>query len=375
MAGNLIVEFGVTDACNLGCKYCYSKHSQNYMDFEVADKFFEIIPEFLKIYDKTKFHISYFGGEPLKNWEIIEHTLPKFASHPKCHSIVLISNGLLLNQSRVSFLKKYKCGLSWSFDGIWSNSTRPLANGGKSFSQYENLIPLAKQLTQSCKVMVSPRHFKTLTENFKFFFENSIFHPDFCLVRDDIYTDAHLEIYDKEIKRLADFIIDLNLRGKLCSAGFFTLYTLDTLASQVFGKRNHGCFVGSGGIMYAYDGSIWPCERFRSSNHFCLMDTEGKLNFENIEILKNPQVSNPQTYSQCRKCELYEVCNAGCTWSQLREFGGFGNLNKNVIQCNVLSKVCELFKMTYREAFRIFEYAGENYKNFIFKQFNNGFNN
>ena len=93
------------------------------------------------------------------NWEIIEKTLPKFKEDKRCKSVVVISNGLLLTQEKVDYLKKYDCGLSWSFDGLWS-SNRPLANQKSSLDLYLEKSKLALQLTNSCKVMVSNNSFK-----------------------------------------------------------------------------------------------------------------------------------------------------------------------------------------------------------------------
>lgn len=385
------------------------------MDFENGDiELFEnrILP-IMKFYNKDKYHISYFGGEPLKNWKIIEYTLPKFNASKYCHSIVLISNGLLLTQEKVDFLKHYNCGLSWSFDGLWSNRNRPLAvkdnpnNPGihfsenvgnsnnpkvkntNSFEKYMEILPLAKQLTTSCKVMVNPWSFNTLTENFKFFIDNGIYHPDFSIVRDNIYRESDILTYSKEIKRLADFIINENEKH-LCSAGFFTLYTLDTLAYSLFGKRKHGCFVGVNGLMYAYDGSIWPCERFRSRNKLCLYK-DNEYFWNNIELLNSNEISNPQTYSECKNCELYGVCNSQCLFSMIKfknpnnpnnpdnhlseNIGNIGNSKNFNISINPIKPVCELFKLTYKEAFRIYKESNQRYRDYIHNQVLQGFNN
>ena len=51
-------------------------------------------------------------------------------------------------------------------------------------------------------------------------------------------------------------------------------------------------------------------------------------------------IFNPKTYNKCKGCDLYKVCNAGCTYSQIR------NGNKPV------DSICELFHMYYDEAIR-----------------------
>ena len=351
-------------------------NSFNFNEFKTA------IKPILTFYKCKNYHISYFGGEPLMNWDIIEKSLPQFSKDPDCKSIVLISNGLLLDPTKVDFLKTYKCGLSWSFDGLWSFN-RPLVSSQttenttivensetktNSLKTYESIIPLTLQLTSSCKVMVQPNCFDTLVDNLKYFMNKGIRHPDFSLVRDAIYLSRDIKLYRIKCKELADFIIQTNQNvtkvGDLVSVGFFTLYTLDTLAAKLYGKRKFGCFVGSNGIMYAYDGSIWPCERFRSVNKLKLYDSNTKVyDFQNLKKLK--EISKTHNIPKCQSCELFEYCNTGCTFSELRESK---NLNLKTNDREPVDSVCELFKITYKNALYIFENAGKIYQDYILKQ-------
>lgn len=326
-------------------------------------EFENTIAPIMEFYGCETYHISYFGGEPLLNWKIIEQSLLLFKQSKKCSSVVLISNGLLLTQERVDFLKSHNCGLSWSFDGLWS-SNRPLENKQDSLPEYEKIIPLALQLTSSCKVMVSANCFDTLVDNFKYFLSIGIKNPDFSLVRDNIYKQSDIEKYRTKCKELADFIIEQNRNGVLCGVGFFTLYTLDTLAAKMFGKRDFGCFVGTNGLLYAYDGSIWPCERFRSANKLRLYDSKTKeYSWNTIKKLK--ALSNTSTMEKCQNCEIRDYCNVGCTFSELREAH---NLKVNSEKREPVESVCELFKITYENALRVFENAGKEYQSFILNQ-------
>lgn len=356
MAGTFIVEFSTNTACNLGCQYCYSKHINKKLTPYVVDKFLDKsggIYKMLEIYDKDTYHISFFGGEPLLNWDIIKYSIPKFYDDPKCSSMVVITNGLLLDKDKLEFLKKYNCGISLSFDGIWQDSTRPLANGKGNFHKYIENKELFTSLLSGCKVMLDPRFFHKLTENYQFFVdEYGFMFPDFSLIRDDIYTTQDLIVFDKEVTRLADKVIEYNKQGKISNVGIFTLYLADTLAGSMFGKREHGCFAGVGGALYATDGKFYPCERYSSddNNKFELYDAcLNKLNLENINYLKQPKITNPRYFPKCKKCELYNVCNSGCTHSQMQN-----SLKLGLDYSEPIDSVCKLLKMCYREAFRVY---------------------
>ena len=64
-------------------------------------------------------------------------------------------------------------------------------------------------------------------------------------------------------------------------------------------------------------------------------------------------------FYQWKACDLYKVCNAGCTYSQIR------NGNKPV------DSICELFHMYYDETIRIVEKCKDmpTFQNYIGKIF------
>lgn len=365
MAGKLTVEFALETACSMRCRYCYSAHTPpNPMTKQVADDFFNKIPLMLDYYDKDSYHISYFGGEPLLNWEIIEYTLPKFNNDKSCKSVIVITNGTLLDEYKVNFLKENNCGISLSFDGIWQDKNRPQEDKNGTFEWFIKNKNLIHKITDSCKVMIYPRNFKTLTENFEFFInEYQFMHPDFCLVRDNIYRQEDIEIFKIEIERLAKKIIEFQNKGINVGVGLFELYTLDILANQRFGKRDHGCFVGVSGLEYAVDGNFWPCERFRSAGKFQLSDGYNLIK-ENLDFLKDPKISDPKTFDECKTCEIYEFCNMGCTFSEMKEQSMQGR--------SPVKSVCELLKHSYKWAMWVFQNSNDEYKKYLFRRLENG---
>jgi len=343
----VIIEFMTTQKCNLACGYCYMANVKDFMSIETVDRFFEEIGDFLKIYNEDSYHISFFGGEPTLNWDVIEYATPKFNADPRCKSVMMISNGLELNEERAKFMKEHKLGISLSFDGEWQNENRPMVNGQSSFDKYIEKKDLIKSLTSGCKVMVHPDNFKTMTENYKFFVdEYGFMNPDFSLVRDDIYTEEDLKVFDVEIKRLADQVIEYNRKGIRTTNGLFYLYTLDIIVGKKMGKRAFGCFAGTHGAAYTPFGEWFPCARFASDKSYLLKDKTGKRIDANINKLKQPKFTDPREYKECKECALYEYCNAGCLFSEIKN-------GKMEDRAKPVEGVCRLLKMCYREAMRL----------------------
>jgi radical SAM protein with 4Fe4S-binding SPASM domain len=336
----------LTEECNLACKYCYVKQKPSIMTNKVFDAHFSMLPKILSHYNSEYYNAALFGGEPLLNWKLIEYIVPILNNDDRCNRIIVMTNGIVLqDRTKYNYLRDNNVAISLSFDGLWNKTNRPLKSGESSMELY--LIPdspLYEMLTvgKSCKVMVSPDNIDTLVENYNWFVDNGITNPDFTLVRDDVWTDEHVNKMEIESVKLADQMIQYILEGKRTSVGFFNLYILDTIFGETQGKRPWGCFAGCHGMAFMPNGLVYPCERFGTKNSYPLYSSIDKSSFtENILKFKDPNLTNPHNYDVCKECTLYKYCNAGCTYSQLK------NNNKP------LENLCRIFHILYNQAFRI----------------------
>ncbi len=357
----LITEFVVTEKCNLNCEYCYMKNNNVYMSIDRVYDFINNVHKMMDVYGCSDYHISYFGGEPLLNWEVVKMAIPLFNEDPRCSSQVIISNGLLLTDSMVDFLREYNVGFSWSFDGLWQEENRPHVTIKDTLSLYKKNKQTIQRVSRSAKVMVSPNNVVTMVDNLEFFVDEfQINNPDFSIVRDDIWTQADLELFHVCVRKLADRVIEYIRDGERVSVGFFDLALMDIYQGNKYGKRPFGCFAGCHGVGYFPDGSWYPCARFGSTREYVLMDVEGIVNEENIQTLLNPKISNPTTFDKCKKCNLYDYCTAGCTYSQLR-------LVDSVLVAEPLDSICQLYKMIYNNTLYINDVLKDNklYKKYL----------
>lgn len=342
---NFTVELSVTEKCNLGCPYCYVANKDQFMTQETFDKVIEDIKVKSAKAKCDHVHISYFGGEPLLNWELIKHAMPKVRALGWSQNI--ISNMTMITPEIADECKKYGVGFSWSFDGLSANESRPLLripeNQGykKILDLYNNKKELLNRLCNGCKVMIYPGNFRDMDKNLDFFIEWGLPNPDFSLVRDSVWTTEDVEAFKVEARKLADrWMYHLN-RGTRCSVGFFLLYILDTIFGIAYDKRPFGCFACSHGASVATNGDFYPCARFAAKD---LMKYGEDHDFRYYYDLLNPQ-----NYKDCKECDLYYICNAGCTYSQLRE----GN--------RPVPAVCDLFHILYAEAARITHLMKDNH--------------
>lgn len=339
------LEVSVTEKCNLGCPYCYVANRPTWMTKEVFEKGINDVHELMERSGDKDYFVSFFGGEPLLNWELIQHAVPILKADPKNTGINIITNLTMIDAEKAKWIKENNVGVSWSFDGMSSNDTRPLLpllentnpETGELFNGildlYNHKKEIIQSLTNGCKVMIWPGNTKDMTENFEFLLDYGIDHPDFSIVRDDVWTVDDIKDYKRELERMTDRYIEKVKGGKFCSIGLIKLAILDTLFGLIKGKRPFGCFAGTHGGVLMSSGEFYPCARFASKK---IMQMDETFSFKYYQ-----DQFNPNNYDKCKSCDLKQVCNAGCTYSQVQ------NGNKP------LDSVCELFHITYMEAHRV----------------------
>ena len=334
------LEISATTKCSLRCPYCYISFTNQDLTPETFDEKFPEVLELMKRSNTTELNCSFFGGEPMMNWPLIEHVTKKLRTeYPDIvKSLVIITNMTEIDQEKVDFIKKWGLGVSWSFDGITTSFSRPLAPDKKelyetSMKLYEDKMPLIKQLTNSCKTMIFPGNAKDMVENYEFFLKHDIPSPDFTIVRDDIWTKQDIIDFRNSCRDLADRYIEEVKKGTHTNIGFFGLHILDAIFGYTYGKRPFSCFAGTHGAVLMHDGEFYPCARFAAKK---LMKIDKDFSFSYYQ-----DVLNPQKFDKCQSCDMYQVCNTGCSFSQI------ANGNKP------LDSVCELFHIIEHESHRI----------------------
>lgn len=338
----LVVNLVVTEECNLGCKYCYMKNKKQYMNTETVDLFLKNIDYLLKEFNEKKYSITFFGGEPLLNWDIIEYTIDKTKNDKRLDNIVLITNGLLLTEDKIKWLWDNNINVSVSFDGLGNLNNRVFLNGNSSIDYYLNNKKLFERI--SPKIMISPDSIDHMCDNYDFFIrEFGNYFPDFTLVRDDIWSKEDIEKFKKELHKLTEKQIQNIKDGKKTLVGFFALAFGDIIGNYTYSKRHFGCFAGVNGLAIFPNNKIYPCGRFGSADRFQLyeMKEDDIVKFDNI-IKNNPALYDPHVIDKCKDCDIFQYCNAGCSFSQI--CGNDENATCKPVDC-----VCELYKIIYEE--------------------------
>lgn len=347
----LTIEIMTTEKCNLNCTYCYMDKVGGDLSAEHAKKFFDNLDRLLELYNCDKYNVSFFGGEPTLNWPIIELVKDIIKDDKRCLHFNIITNGTLLTPEKIKWWQDNGGFFSISFDGIWQKNNRPLKNGKDSFDYHMNRLAMFKSFGINYnKCMIKPENAATLLDNFKFAIEQDLY-LDFSLVRDNIWKEEDIAVFDKALGETTDYLISIQQNDFIPNTfvGIYKLYVLDTIVNNLYNKRSYGCFAGTNGVALSPDGKVYPCARFANNRRFPLIDlVTDKWYLDNVAFLKEDKCTNNYKFESCQDCVLYQHCNAGCTYSQMEQF--------NFAKGEPVPVVCSLFKIAYREAYRLYNH-------------------
>lgn len=152
--------FEVTDACNLKCKYCafsdlyvgYDERKNRFLNIDYAKEAVDYLVNFWKENASPefpqRFHVGFYGGEPLLNVPFIKEIIAYIESLGDISrniSYSMTTNGTLLNKY-MDYLVKKDFSLLISFDGDESaQSLRVYHNGENSFKDVYNNVRLLQE--------------------------------------------------------------------------------------------------------------------------------------------------------------------------------------------------------------------------------------
>lgn len=136
------ITLQVTQQCNLRCAYCvYSglydnrTHSSKSMTFETAKKAIDFLLSHSR--EENELHISFYGGEPLLEFDLIQQCVGYIHSINESKKITfgMTTNGTLINEKIADFLYNENFMLSISLDGSKEDHdrNRKFSNGKGSF--------------------------------------------------------------------------------------------------------------------------------------------------------------------------------------------------------------------------------------------------
>ncbi len=310
---HLSLTIAPTMACNFKCVYCYegSKVKNVTMTPEVIDG----VINFIKKSECKSLSISWYGGEPLCDWDkILDFNKRIEELKLKSFSQDIVTNGSLLDEEKINFIfdKKFT-NMQITLDGSEElhNKSRPMKNGENSFqavmSKLDLLYKIYKEKKEkipvSIRVNISEKNADGYYELYKDLnskYEDLLYvYPAFVTKsgENDCHASACLT-FEKE----AEFILNLSKEKGI-------------LTNKLFPAKNK--LIGCGAQMMnnyviSPDGDLHKCWEDISDKSKVVGNV--LTGYKDINNINYKFIVNSTGFesSDCKDCLFIYSCMGGC---------------------------------------------------------------
>lgn len=377
---NLLLQ--VTQMCNFKCDYCpYSGnglfdrvHNNKSMPIETARK---VIDFFV---DRSKYSreltIGFYGGEPLLQFELIKEIVEYTEKKAAGKQIVfgMTTNGFLINNKIIGFLKRHRFSLVISFDGpkyIHDKNRKLMSNGAGTYDRvYENMHLLKENGIEFGinTVWDTEEKFNEIIDYFK---------------NDPLLCDVSVNVQQVLTGRIGtDYVSDVDseyqeesfaVKAYLNYLGIYkhtskeqdeyVIKPYELIAKQIVERSgmpvayHHGgpCIPGYLRLFVDINGIFYPCEKVSGKSSIMQIGSiDSGFNISRVKTLLNV---GTLTESECKSCWAMNLCgicgmwadnNGGCLCkkSKLSRCTFIKSIvNTNIENYIVLSEIKRMLKM------------------------------
>ncbi|MBO4651424.1 MAG: radical SAM protein [Clostridiales bacterium] len=322
----------VTHQCNFDCRYCLQKHEDVSMTKETAIKSIDAFASGIVEGDKAQ--ISFYGGEPLLQKELIKelvnYSCEKILSIPDTRlTFEITTNGLLLDEDFIAFAKRNKILLALSHDGLAQDEVRTDRGGNKTKDRIdEKLQMLLKTFPETIVMMtVHPDYVDRIVDSLKFFRSKGVKSVSMVLAHGErvSWDDETFEKLTREMNKVEALYEQWNAGNDV-----FRFIPFDNKIKNYIRQRDADsvtCHFGCHKFMVDADGKYYPCSHFIGRDGFGIGSLEEGISEEKLKDLESKRVE-PE---DCKGCALRFRCRHTCACSNHGHTGSMSEVS--ALQC------------------------------------------
>lgn len=354
------VTLMLVQSCNLACQYCFGSEGEYFdkgiMQEKVALDTIDYLIE--KSGNENNLQITFFGGEPLLCFELIEcivsYCKSKENTTHKKFSYSMTTNGTLLNDQINKFIIENRIGTMISIDGNaeQQNAKRYYKMGKGCYDEViEKTAPLREKGYLSARATITDTNL-VLVEVFEHLhslgFRSIPMAPAYNLMTDDdyrVYVDKLYELCNMFKRYLKTDIV----KAKKLRILWKAIKRIHKGAIQFT-----ACGAGINGVAVDIHGNLYPCHRFVSNKEYII----GNIYKSNDKRKKFAEEANIKSHPKCDKCYLRLLCGGGCTYENYIEKGS---------TLDIFEKQCNETKVIYNNMIELYLSLSEKEKKDIFE--------
>lgn len=301
------IVINTTLDCNLNCWYCYESKIAGSL---LTEKTIEIIKKNInQKYDETPYKelkISFFGGEPLINFDAIQNILSYCKDFTIQKNIRLIAdfttNATLLTEEQLLFLQDYYCYFQITLDGYEDNHNKIRflkESKEKTYKTIVSNIHKIQNYIKESRIWVRVNFDNKTLERF-----SEILNDLSDLDRKKTFLIIR-KIWQYPIDKINKELILKSIQLAIDNKFYIDNYSL---------PRYDPCFADRlNQVLINYDGKIFKCstiEHFDDANsEGTICEETGKVNWDINKLAKKFTATTPD---KCHKCKIFPVCLGPC---------------------------------------------------------------
>jgi len=339
----------VTHACNLACRYCFVNKKPQFMELDTAWRAAEMLAENARGEGAVP-GINFFGGEPTLMWDkIIVPLTERIRGAGQPFELSMTSNGILLDDGKIEFMREKGIGLLFSVDGdrATQDYNRPFRDGRGSFDALAEKIPKIAAAFPGVTFRMT-----AIPETCSYLFENIMFaegsgFESFFVIPDNFrsWSAEARETLAGELVRYADYYIGCYREGKR-PIEFSTFEEAlgdirrinaakgrrDLIKCRAEGK----CGLGAGRFASIHpDGSVYACQEMSSNagedSPFWIGNIFSGIREDRRRALMGLYCGEKLRGDGCESCPYDRICDGGCVANNFLVTGDVNTMPE--VQC------------------------------------------
>lgn len=302
--------------CNFSCSYCYSAGCRNSVELQF-DKLQKSIDFFIESKRtrpaRRNLTISFMGGgEPMLSWSIVSRAIEYAESKSRTEdmkiSFRIITNGSLINDEKIEFIKKHNIGLSVSFEVLEDIQNLQRKNHGLVDTNLRRL--LFEGVDVQLNVTVTPHNVMRMAETYH------VIRTRYPQVRHAMFEPVTAQEMFPTPEDMADFyrqyikgFLQIHNQGAKDGVDITSFPYLRTVFPLKRACPGEFCITAEGNLTGCYCVSMPGHPLFLQTQYGDVDNTQVKIDLVKFNnLLSNNVNSRPE----CAKCEARWNCGGGC---------------------------------------------------------------
>lgn len=309
------IFFGVSEVCNMSCEYCYaSGGNYGYTDRIMSPQVAITVIDNYKSKFANHLNVVFFGGEPLLAQDTMRAIIAHFKELNYDVSYSIITNGTLIKNDTINFIKENNITLTISMDGpkAFHNHYRKFKDGTGSYDCIvNNMVAIKKAgLQATAEATCGPHFFESYVPGTYQFFRNTFKEIGFddlhvgVAVKPNGYNYKAISGIQNFFSDMVDDAFDQLLSSNVMNALIARCFT-ETLLCLIKRTPLSRCGAGITSAYVSAKGDLYSCHLFHAAH-------SDRLNDANHTLPEKVKVKSIDEVEDCADCFCKNICLAWC---------------------------------------------------------------